>query len=366
MVGSLLMLVSLLATAFIARDLTGVFTFDIQDLRGVAFSDTQSTWLFAGFAIAFVIKLPLWPFHAWLPDAYSAAPIVVTGLMAAVMSKAGVYGLIRIGLPLFPEGADRFAIPLGVLALIGIVYGSLLAWRAPTMRLLVAYSSLAHLGFIVLGIVAFDVQGAQGAVLQMVNHGIVVAAAFVIVGIITERMDREGVDDIGGLARGAPRLAAIFLIVAMASLAVPGSNAFVGEFFILVGVFRHHAWLAVLACIGIVYAAVYMLRLYQTSMNGPERGGDGARAELKGRDLITLAPLTALMLIIALWPAAIVGATRASLERALAPAQIVADRPADEIRATVDRKPPAEEAAVPLPGDEPAAETTPPPAETTP
>ena len=149
------------------------------------------------------------------------------------MSKAGVYGFLRIGLPLFPEGADRFAIPLGVLSVVGIVYGSLLAWRAPTMRLLVAYSSLAHLGFILLGIVAFDAQAAQGAVLQMVNHGIVVAAAFAIVGVISRGTRKERIDDVGGLAAGAPRLAGIFLIVTMASLAVPGSNTFVGEFFIL-------------------------------------------------------------------------------------------------------------------------------------
>ena len=356
MVGSLLMLVSILATAFVARDITGVLTFSIRDLAGVSFTDTQSTWLFAGFALAFAIKLPLWPFHAWLPSAYRAAPILVTGLLAAVMSKAGVYGFLRIGLPLFPEGADRFAIPLGVLAVIGIAYGSLLAWRAPTMRLLVAYSSLAHLGFIVLGIVAFDVQASQGAVLQMVNHGIVVAAAFAIVGIINRTAPNDRIDDIGGLADGAPRLAGIFLIVAMASLAIPGSNSFAGEFLILTGVFRQNVWLAAAACIGIVYAAVYMLRLYQSAMNGPRRGGMASKAEVRGRDLVLLLPLIAGMLFIALWPKAIVGATTASIERAVAPAQVAADRPADQIRATVATKPPAY--ALPLPGDPVPATTT--------
>ena len=222
MVGSLLMLVSILATAFIARDATGQFTFVIRDLVGVAFTETQSTWLFAGFAIAFAIKLPLWPFHGWLPGAYRAAPILVTVLLAAVMSKAGVYGFLRIGLPVFPEGADNLAIPIAVLGVAGIVYGSLLAWRAPTMRMLVAYSSLAHLGFIALGVMAFDIQASQGAVLQMVNHGVVVAAAFAIVGIINRAEPDDRIDDIGGLAAGAPRLAGVFLIVAMASLAIPG------------------------------------------------------------------------------------------------------------------------------------------------
>jgi NADH-quinone oxidoreductase subunit M len=346
MVGSLLMLVAVLATGFIAQGHTGQFTLDIQQLRGVAFTSSESTWLFAGFAAAFAIKLPLWPLHGWLPDAYSAAPIVVTGLLAAVMSKAAAYGLLRVGLPLFPEGADRFAIPLAVMALIGIVYGSLVAWRAPTMRLLLGYSSLSHLGFIVLGIMVFDLQGAQGAVLQMVNHGIVVAAAFAIVGMIARGTGTELIDDIRGLAARAPRLAGIFLVVAMASLAVPGSNAFVGEFFILSGVFRQDSWIAVLACIGIVYAAVYMLRLYQTTMNGPLGGvaalpGVGRAVEVRARDALVLVPLVLAMLAIAVWPNGIVRDTRPSLERALAPAQIAAGRPADQIRASVPTRPPA-------------------------
>ncbi|MEW6581300.1 MAG: NADH-quinone oxidoreductase subunit M [Actinomycetota bacterium] len=339
MVGSLLMLVAIIAAAFIAQDHTGQLTFNIQELRGVAFTEGESTLLFAGFALAFAIKLPLWPFHAWLPLAYGQAPILVTGLLAAVMSKAGVYGLIRIGLPIFPDGADNFAVPLAILAIVGIVYGSLVAWRSPTMRMLVAYSSLAHLGFIVLGLIAFDTVAAQGAVLQMINHGLVVAAAFAIVGIISARTGREGVDDLSGMAAGAPRLAGVFLIVAMAALAVPGSNAFVGEFFILAGVFEHHIWMAVLASIGIVYAAVYMLRLYQTSMNGPVTG-DGRRAELRGSDMLTLLPLTGLMLLLALWPASIAGSTRSSVERAIAPAQVAAGRPAAEVAAPVEVNPP--------------------------
>lgn len=353
MVGSLLMLVAILATAVIAQDITGVLTFNIQELRGVAFSEAQSTWLFAGFALAFLIKLPMWPFHAWLPDAYRAAPILVTALLAAVMSKAGAYGLLRIGLPVFPEGADNFAIPIGVLSVVGIIYGSLYAWRAPTMRLLVGYSSLAHLGFILLGIVAFDLQASQGAVLQMVNHGIVVAAAFGIVGIITQASgepedDRE-IDGVRGLAAGAPRLAGIFLIVAMASLAIPGSNTFVGEFFILTGVFRHHPWLALIACLGIVYASVYMLRLYQTSMNGEPRGADAAKARLRPWHYAYLVPLVAAMVAIALWPKGIVDQTESSLERAIAPAQVAAERPADQITGRVTANPPA--SALPLPGD---------------
>jgi NADH-quinone oxidoreductase subunit M len=354
MAGSLLMLVAILATAFTAREITGQFTFNIQDLEGVVFTDTQSMWLFLGFALAFAIKLPLFPFHGWLPRAYAAGPILVTALLAAVMSKAGAYGFMRVGVPLFPEGADMFAVPIGILAVAGIVYGSLLAWRAQTMRMLVAYSSVAHLGFIALGIIAFDLQASQGALLQMVNHGIVVAAAFAIVGIVNRAAPRDRLDDIGGLAFGAPRLAAIFLIVAMASLAIPGSNSFAGEFLLLTGVFRQHAWLAVLATLGIIYAAVYMLRLYQSSMNGPARGGRGADTELRAWDYVFLLPLVAVMLVIALWPRGIVDATTGTLERTISPAQVAADRPADEIRARVTPNPPAY--ALPLPGDPPADE----------
>lgn len=356
MVGSLLMLVAILATGFVARDRTGQFTFTIRDLQGIHWTDTQSTWLFLGFALAFAIKLPLWPFHGWLPGVYRTAPILVTGLLAAVMSKAGVYGFLRIGLPVFPVGADRLTVPIGVLSVVGIVYGSLVAWRQPTMRGLVAYSSLAHLGFISLGIVAFDVQASQGAVLQMVNHGLVVAALFAIVAALNRAAPADRIDEVGGLAAGAPRLAGIFLIVAMAALAIPGSNTFVGEFFILTGVFRQHLWLAVLACLGIAYAAVYMLRLYQDTVNGPPRGAPGRVAELRASDLVVLVPLVAAMLVIALWPKGLVGATKASVERALAPAQVAAHRPATQIKAQVSPNPPSE--TLPLPGDAGTATAT--------
>jgi NADH-quinone oxidoreductase subunit M len=315
MIGSLLMLIAILSAAFIAQGPGDALTFNIAELIQHDWTRTESTWLFLGFALAFVIKLPLWPFHGWMPGAYATAPLLVTALLSAVMSKAGVYGLMRIGVPMFPEGADRFALVISVLAVIGIIYGSLVAWRATTMRMLVAYSSLAHLGFIVLGIMSFNVIAGQGAVLQMVNHAIVTAAAFAIVGIVAraKRGDEE-MDQIEGLANGAPWLAGIFLVVAMAALAIPGSNAFVGEFFILTGVFAKWPAIAVFACAGVVYAAVYMLRLYQSSMNGPKRGL-AEKAELGWRDALYLTPLVAAMLFIALWPAGIVGSTKASVER---------------------------------------------------
>jgi len=337
MVGSLLMLVSIVATGLLAADQSGTLTFLMRDLiaQGAQLGEATSTILLAGFLIAFAIKIPLWPFHGWLPRVYSQAPIVVTILLAAVMSKAGVYGLLRIGVPLFPEGIGNLIIPVAILALVGIIYGSLLAWRAPTMRLLVGYSSLAHLGFIVLGIIVIDRMAAQGAVLQMINHGIVVAAAFVIVMILARGTGTEDMDRLGGLAKGAPKLAVAFLFVTMAALALPGSNAFVGEFFILGGVFDQYAWMAVIAMLGVIYAAVYMLRMYQSTMNGPVRGvqDDGRAAEMRGRDAIILVPLILMMLWIAIWPASIVNTSRSSTDWALVPAQVAEDRPTADMPA---------------------------------
>jgi NADH-quinone oxidoreductase subunit M len=333
MVGSLLMLVAIIATGILAAEDTGTLSFLIRDVQGAVLGETTSTVLLSAFLLAFAIKIPLWPFHGWLPRVYSQAPIIVTILLAAVMSKAGVYGLLRIGVPVFPEGVGNVIIPVAILALAGIIYGSLLAWRAPTMRLLVGYSSVAHLGFIVLGIIVIDRMAAQGAVLQMINHGIVTAAAFVVVMIISRGTGTGEIDRLGGMAKGAPRLAVAFLFVTMAALALPGSNAFVGEFFILGGVFDQYAWMAVIAMLGVIYAAVYMLRMYQGTMNGPARGvqDEGRAVELGARDAVLLVPLILMMVWIALWPGSIVGATRASTDLALAPAQIAENRPDDQI-----------------------------------
>lgn len=327
MVGSLLMLVAILATAFLARTGTDPVTFNIQELAARPWSEAESTWLFAAFALAFLIKVPVFPLHGWMPGAYGSAPLVVTALLSAVMSKAGVYGLIRVGIPLFPEGAGNLALPISILAVLGIVYGSLIAWRQTTMRMLVAYASLAHLGFIVLAVMAFNQMAAQGAVLQMVNHGVVTAAAFAMVGIIARaRGGNEQMDRISGLAKGAPLLAGIFLVIAMASLAIPGSNSFVGEFFLLAGVFQEHPVLAVIAMFGVIYASVYMLRLYQTTMNGPPMDDESnRRAEMRPIDMIYAVPLVIAMLFIAFWPAGITDTTDASVKQSLAACAPVGD-----------------------------------------
>ncbi len=319
MVGSLLMLVAIVATGVMSATGDETFNFSIRELVGTQWSQTESTWLFAAFALAFLIKLPLFPFHGWMPLAYGSSPLIVTALLSAVMSKAGAYGLIRIGIPIFPEGAGNLALPISILAVIGIIYGSLVAWQATSMRMLVAYSSLAHLGFIILAIMAFNQMAGQGAVLQMVNHGVVTAAAFAMVGILGRVRDGdEQIDGLSGLAKNAPWAAGIFLVISMAALAIPGSNAFVGEFFMLTGIFQERPVLAVIACVGVVYASVYMLRLYQSTMNGA--AGDDAtsarRSELRSTDVLYIAPLVVAMLVIALWPAGIMKSTEAPVQQA--------------------------------------------------
>ncbi len=319
MVGSLLMLVAIVATGVLSATGDETFNFSIRELAHTQWSATQSTWLFAAFALAFLIKIPLFALHGWMPLAYGSSPLIVTALMSAVMSKAGVYGLLRIAIPIFPEGAGNLALPISILAVIGIIYGSLIAWQSTSMRMLVAYSSLAHLGFIVLAVMSFNQMAGQSAVLQMVNHGVVTAAAFAMVGILGRVRDGdERIDRLSGLAKGAPWAAGIFLVITMASLALPGSNAFVGEFFMLAGTFQERPVLAVIACFGIVYASVYALRLYQRTMNGPsdEDATVARRAELRSTDVLYLAPLIAAMLVIALWPAGITDSTKAPVEQA--------------------------------------------------
>lgn len=323
MIGSLLMLVAIVSTGVLAATGDQTANFSIRELTSVQWTETQSTWLFAAFALAFLIKIPMFPLHGWMPLSYGSAPLLVTALMSAVMSKAGVYGLLRIGIPVFPEGAGNLAVVISILAVIGIIYGSLVAWQAKTMRMLVAYSSLAHLGFMILAIMSFNQMAGQGAVLQMVNHGVVTAAAFAMVGILGRVRGSESFDGLSGLARNAPWATGIFLVITMAALALPGSNAFVGEFFMLSGTFQERPVLTVIACFGIIYASVYALRLYQSTMNG-EPGDDATvrrRAELRGADALYLAPLVIAMLVIALWPAGITSSTEAPVEQAYAQCQ---------------------------------------------
>jgi NADH-quinone oxidoreductase subunit M len=300
LVGSLLMLVGVIAE-YVS---TGHQTFDLAELAKMAPSPSTQFWLFAVFALAFAIKTPLFPFHSWLPDAYNAAPVPMLITFAGVMGKAGAYGFLRIAVPLFPNPVDwwdwRWVIP--VLAVAAIIWGALMALVQSDIKLLVSYSSISHMGFIVLGIFSLNVQGQQGAVLQMVNHGIIIAALFLLVGWLAETTGIRDRSAIAGLALRMPVMAGVFAVVTFAALGLPGLNSFVGEFMTLLGAWQRAPVLAVLAAIGLVLTPVYMLRLFQGVMQGAP-AGPVPRSDLYAGQLSLLAPLIVLMFVLGLDPA---------------------------------------------------------------
>ena len=283
---------------------TGHQTFDLAELAKLAPSPSLQFALFFVFALAFAIKTPLFPFHSWLPDAYNAAPVPMLVTFAGVMGKAGAYGFLRIAIPLFPQPVDwwdwRWVIP--VLAVAAIIWGALMALVQSDMKLLVAYSSVSHMGFIVLGIFALNVQGQQGAVLQMVNHGIIIAALFLIVGWIADTTGIRDRSALAGLALRMPVMAGVFGVVTFAALGLPGLNSFVGEFMTLLGAWQRAPALAVFGAIGLVLAPLYMLRLFQGVMQGAPMG-PVPRSDIYIGQVSLLAPLIVLMFVIGLDPA---------------------------------------------------------------
>jgi NADH-quinone oxidoreductase subunit M len=295
MAGSLLMLAAIIV--FGLRE----GTFDL-----VESGTSGDAWLFLGFAVAFAVKAPLFPFHGWLPDAYRESPPEVAAILSGVVSKAAAYGFLRIAIAKFPEPAQDFQVPILVLAAVGLVYGSLLAFRAPDIRGVIAYSSLAQLGLITLGLFAFNDLGYDGAVLHMVTHGLLSATLFLLAGAVERRCATGEFARLGGMARGRPALATLLMTTGIIGLAVPGSVAFAGEFLILAGVFdAGWAW-AVVGAVAIVLAAMYMLRLISAVLH--ERPGPAvseAALDLRPGELAILVPLVALLLALSAWPAAI-------------------------------------------------------------
>jgi NADH-quinone oxidoreductase subunit M len=297
MAGSLLMLASVVVYGLSAG------TFDL-----VESDQSGSTWIFLGFAIAFAVKAPLFPLHGWLPDAYRESPPEVAAMLSGVVSKAAVYGFIRICLEKFPEPFDDFRTPILVLASVGLVYGSILAFRAPDLRGVIAYSSLAQMGLITIGVFAENLAGVSGAVLQAVNHGLISAALFLLAGTIERRTLTGELDRLGGIARGRPALATVLIATGIIALAVPGSSAFAGEFLILAGIFPWGWGWAVVGAIAIVLAAMYMLRLISAVLHvrrGPAVE-DGV-LDLRPAELAVVVPLLACLLALSVWPAAISG-----------------------------------------------------------
>ncbi len=302
MVGSVLMLVAIIALYFAHGEATGTFTFSYPQIQAalasgrVVLTPGVEWWLFLAFFLAFAVKVPLFPLHTWLPDAHVEAPTAGSVLLAGVLLKMGTYGLVRFNLPLFPE-MSRLAAPLiSLLAIVGIIYGALVAMVQPDMKKLVAYSSVSHLGFIVLGIFSFTVQGLQGAIYQMLNHGISTGALFLLVGVIYDRRHTRLIDDFGGLANRMPVYAAFFLIVTLSSIGLPGLNGFVGEFLVLLGTFGVNRTRAVVAAIGVILSAVYMLWMYQRVVWGDIRNERNAfLLDIGGRERVMLIPLLILM-----------------------------------------------------------------------
>jgi NADH-quinone oxidoreductase subunit M len=263
MVGSILMLVAIIGLSYAHAAVGGPPSFDLLDLYGTTLSWPMEKWFFLAFTLAFVIKVPLFPFHTWLPDAHVEAPTAGSVILAGVMLKMGTYGLIRFAFPLFPSAAHYFAPYIGTLAVIGIIYGSLVAMVQPDLKKLVAYSSVAHLGFVVLGLCALNVTGVQGAVYQMLNHGVSTGGLFMIVGMLSDRRHTRLISEFGGLKGVTPRLVACFLLVTLSSIALPGLNGFVGEFLILIGSYAAFPRLTVFAATGVILSAVYMLWMFQ-------------------------------------------------------------------------------------------------------
>jgi NADH-quinone oxidoreductase subunit M len=328
--GSLLMMAAAIALGVLATPDGGEVSFALSDLQQRTVSEDSQQWIVLLFALAFFVKAPLFPLHGWVPETYRASPIVTIALLSGVVSKVGVYGFLRIVLPVMPEGSQHWQELFIVMAVFSILYGSVLAFSQDNVRLVIAYSSIAQLGFIVLGIFALDDKGAQGAVFQMLNHGLVVVPLFLVIGVIAARAGgRESLAELGGIAFRAPVLATLFLLLTFATLAMPGSANFVGEILVLFGTYEDKLVYGLVASIGVVLAAVYMIRVFQRTMHN--RAGPAVESsELPRLDLAAIAPLVAVIVALGVYPNFVVDrterATTAAIERAANVGQEVASR----------------------------------------
>jgi NADH-quinone oxidoreductase subunit M len=302
MAGSVLMLVAILVLAFLGARATGQLSFDYADLRAVLMPAALERWLFLAFAVAFAIKVPLLPFHTWLPDAHVEAPTGGSVILAGVLLKMGTYGFLRFCLPFFPRASEELAPLFVFLALAGIIYGALMALAQSDLKKLVAYSSVSHLGFVVLGIFAMNPEGIVGGLLQMVNHGINTGALFLLVGMIYDRAHTRMIADFGGVARVMPVFAAVAMIFVLASIGLPGTNGFAGEFLILLGAFRENPTYGVLAASGVVLGAVYLLVTVRRVIFGEVAGAALKLTDIGRREVLALAPLVLLVFVIGFKP----------------------------------------------------------------
>ncbi len=300
--GGLLMLAALIALYVVSRDQLGKGTFDYASLVGLHIDPTTQRWLFLGFFVAFAIKAPLWPVHTWLPDAAAESTPGTAVLLVGVLDKVGTFGMLRLCLPLFPDASRYFTPVILVLAVVGILYGALVAIGQSDMMRLIAYTSLSHFGFITLGIFAMTTQGQSGSTLYMVNHGFSTAGLFIIAGYLARRRGSRLIADFGGVQRVAPILTGMFMVMGLATLALPGLSTFVSEFLVLVGTYTRYPVYGILATIGIVLAAIYVLLWYQRVAHGPAAEEVKGFRDLGGREVAALAPLVALIVVLGFFP----------------------------------------------------------------
>jgi NADH-quinone oxidoreductase subunit M len=303
MAGSAFMLVGIVATAFLARRDTGALTFDLVEIAEKAnFATGTGRWLFVAFMIAFAVKVPLFPLHTWLPDAHTQAPTGGSVILAGVLLKMGTYGMLRFGVYLFPQAAIWAKPVLLTLAVIGILYGAIAATMQKDLKRLVAYSSVAHLGFIVLGTFAMTTQAITGGVMQMVNHGVSTGALFLLVGMIYERRHTRQISELGGIQAVAPIFAGFFMIVMLSSIGLPGLNGFVGEFLVLIGSFETARWWVVVATIGVILAALYLLWAYQRVFHGEPNDDNKSFPEITLREGLLLSVFVAAIVFAGVYP----------------------------------------------------------------
>ncbi len=301
--GSIFMLVAIIYLYYYSYKTTGTGTFNLLDLYNLHIPISAQFWLCDAFSVAFAIKEPIFPLHTWLPDAHVEAPTAGSVLLAAILLKMGTYGFLRFSMPLFPYATHQFLPLIAFLAIAGIIYAALVAWVQPDMKKLVAYSSVSHLGFVMLGLFALNIQGIEGGIYQMLNHGVNTGALFLLVGMIYERRHTRLMDDFGGLAKIMPVFATFLMIATLASVAVPGTNGFVGEIMILVGVFRTYPAFGVFAVSGMVLGVVYMLWMYQKVMFGPVTDDANLKlTDLNTREIVTMVPIAVLVFVMGIFP----------------------------------------------------------------
>ncbi len=325
MFGSLLMLVAIIWLAVYASSVTGSFTTNILELYKVGptiASDIQN-WMFFAFFLSFAIKVPLFPLHTWLPDAHVQAPTAGSVILAGVLLKMGTYGIIRFNLPLFPQSAFEFAPFISVLAVIGIIYGALVAMVQTDMKKLVAYSSVSHLGFVVLGIFAMNLEAVQGAVIQMVNHGLSTGALFLLVGVIYERTHNREISYYGGIAKLVPVYAVAMMLASLSSIGLPGLNGFIGEFLILIGSFKSQVldswWFVIFGATGVIFAAVYLLWMYERVFFGKVTNSalENKLTDMNTRELIVLIPIFVFIVWIGIYPSTFLNITETASQSIL-------------------------------------------------